>query len=208
MNLGLPGGAVSFLTMDRSAPLHGRPEHTASCWMIIKRHGLFQRECPSSAVITLSNRRPPLMPAAHSLADEVPVKSMLFCSNTWSYKPHGTPTQINPHSLEMKIWTFILFSVLRPTSSASVITKVFFFAAGIFQVCLGAVRHARHSQSEMRRKITINNSGCQTLLCQLCVCVCVFLSLVRLSRGGKKKKTSLQTVSLRSCWEIFSPHYN
>lgn len=76
MNLGLPGGAVSLFAMDHTAPLRGKPEHTAACWMIIKHHPLFQRDRPSSAVITLSNRRPLLMPAAHSLADEVRVKSV------------------------------------------------------------------------------------------------------------------------------------
>lgn len=86
-------------------------------------------------------------------------------------------------------------------------TSRFKFAVGIFRFarvqCLQ--RHARHTQNKMRCRITINNCW-NTVLLSLSARLYVFF-LVGVLWGRKIVRTQ-QTVSLRFCWEIFSPHYN
>lgn len=85
-------------------------------------------------------------------------------------------------------------------------TSRFKFAVGIFTFarvqCLQ--RHARHTRNKMRCRITINNRN--TILLPLSARLYVFF-LVGVLWGRKIVRTQ-QTVSLRFCWEIFSPHYN
>lgn len=102
-----------------TAPLHGGPEHTASCWLIIKQHRLLQRDSMSQFCCNYAGLAETAANADRSQSGERCACEMgalgCFVATRRATSHVGLPTRPRPPSVEMKILTLI--TVFRASSN-------------------------------------------------------------------------------------------